>query len=222
MSDIRARLALGVSAAGLTTSAAFGQQVAANDTTPEAKGLETVVVTDRRINYDLLPSKILDTPQSIDVVPAEVIKEQGVTSLVDALKNVPGITLNAGEGGTHGDLVNLRGFSAGDDYFLDGLRDTGLYNRDVFAADSIEVYKGPASTLFGRGTTGGVINQVSKSPELYPIYDFAATGGTNAEIRLTGDVNYVLGDDMAVRLNLMAQRNNVEGRPFARTQKWGA
>ena len=165
---------------------------------------------------------MLNTPQSIDVVPAQVIKEQGVTSLQDALKNVPGITLNAGEGGTHGDLVNLRGFPINDDYFLDGLRDTGLYNRDVFDVESIEVYKGPASTLFGRGTTGGVINQVTKSPELYPINDFTATGGTNAEVRLTGDVNYVLGDDMAVRLNLMAQRNNVEGRPFDRTQKWGA
>ena len=66
------------------------------------------------------------------MIPAQVIKEQGVTNLQDALKNVPGITLNAGEGGTHGDLVNLRGFSAGDDYFLDGLRDTGLYNRDTF------------------------------------------------------------------------------------------
>ena len=73
------------------------------------------------------------------MVPPQVIKEQGVTSLQDALKNVPGITLNAGEGGTHGDLVNLRGFPAGDDYFLDGLRDTGLYNRDTFDLDSIEV-----------------------------------------------------------------------------------
>ena len=216
------RAVLGASAASLGSAAvitaAFGQQVAAND---QGKPSETVVVTDTRTNFDLLPDKILDTPQSIDVVPAEVIKEQGVTSLVDALKNVPGITLNAGEGGTHGDLVNLRGFSAGDDYFLDGLRDTGLYNRDVFDVESIEVYKGPASTLFGRGTTGGVINQVSKTPQLYPIDDFTITGGTNAEVRLTGDVNYVL-DDMAVRLNLMGQRNNVEGRPFARTQKWGA
>jgi catecholate siderophore receptor len=209
------RALAGASTVGLTSAAAFGQTVAANDT-------ESVVVTDRKLNVDLLPEKILDTPQSIDVVPAQVIKEQGVTSLQDALKNVPGITLNAGEGGTHGDLVNLRGFPINDDYFLDGLRDTGLYNRDVFNVDSIEVYKGPASTLFGRGTTGGVINQVTKSPQLYPIYDFTATGGTNAEIRLTGDVNYVLGDDMAVRLNLMAQRNNIEGRPYARTQKWGA
>jgi catecholate siderophore receptor len=214
------RAITGASTVGLasaaTLSTAMGQTVAANANT------ESVVVTDQKSSYDLIPDKILNTPQSINVVPAEVIKEQGVTSLQDALKNVPGITLNAGEGGTHGDLVNLRGFPINDDYFLDGLRDTGLYNRDVFDVESIEVYKGPASTLFGRGTTGGVINQVTKAPQLYPIDDFTATGGTNAEIRLTGDVNYVLDDTMAVRLNLMAQRNNIEGRPFARTQKWGA
>jgi catecholate siderophore receptor len=212
-----ARTAL--SGAGLSSaafSAALGQDVAAND-----RPVETVVVTDSKLNLDLVPGKILDTPASINVVPATVIREQGVTSLQEALKNVPGITLNAGEGGTHGDLVNLRGFSAGDDYFIDGLRDTGLYNRDVFDMQSIEVIKGPASTLFGRGTTGGTINQVSKMPELFPIDDFALTGGNNAEIRATADVNYVLGDDSAARVNLMGQRNNVVGRDFARTQKWG-
>jgi catecholate siderophore receptor len=216
------RAALGVSSAGITSaaaiSAAFGQQTAAND---QPRTPETVTVTDQRLTIGLLPEKLLDTPQTVDVISSQVIKEQGVTNLQDALKNVPGITLNAGEGGTHGDLVNLRGFSAGDDYFIDGLRDTGLYNRDTFDVQSIEVYKGPASTLFGRGTTGGVINQVSKSAELYPIDDFTLTGGNNAEIRGTGDVNYVLGDTSAVRVNVMGQRNNIVGRPFARTQKWG-
>ncbi len=216
------RASLGVSSATLTSAAAitaaFGQQVAANDQT---KIIETVTVTDRRLTIGLLPERLLDTPQTVNVIPTEVIKEQGVTNLQDALKNVPGITLNAGEGGTHGDLVNLRGFSAGDDYFIDGLRDTGIYNRDVFDVQSIEVYKGPASTLFGRGTTGGVINQVSKSAQLYPVGDFTLTGGNNGEVRGTGDVNYVLGDTSAVRVNVMGQRNNVVGRPFARTQKWG-
>ena len=220
------RAGLAASSAGITSaaaiSAAFGQQPATSD---QPQSLETVVVTDQRLAIHLLPETLLDTPQSVNVVPARVIREQGVNNLQDALKNVPGITLNAGEGGTHGDLVNLRGFPAGDDYFLDGLRDTGLYSRDTFDYESLEVLKGPASTLFGRGTTGGVINQVSKSPQLYPITDFALTGGTNAEIRGTADINYLLGDILddtaAVRLNLMGQRNNIVGRNFARTQKWG-
>jgi len=221
-----ARAALGISGFGVGSAAAVGAawadnlQEAANSNAPH-NPIETVVVTQKRSSLDALPEKILNTPQSINVVPAEVIRQQGLTRLSDALKNVPGVTLNAGEGGTHGDLVNLRGFSAGDDYFLDGLRDTGLYDRDVFNVDSIEVYKGPASTLFGRGSTGGVVNQVSKGATLYPIDDATMTLGTNAELRGTADWNTVLGETSALRVNLMGQRNNVAGRPFVRDQRWG-
>src|SRR5258707_4256274 len=197
-SDTLVRTAIGLAGAGLGSVAgiasAQGQQVAANT-------VETVGVTAKRSALDLLPKKTLDTPQSINVIPAEVIRQQGLNNLQDALRNVPGITLNAGEGGTHGDLVNLRGFSAGDDYFMDGLRDTGLYDRDTFDYESLEVYKRPASTLFGRGSTGGRINHGLKSPPPYPIHEFAPNGGSNAELRATADLNYVLGDDSAVRLN---------------------
>ena len=217
------RTALCASSLGLTAaaamSAAFGQEVAANVINNQT--LETVTVTEQRLTLGLLPGKILDTPQSVNVIPAQVLQEQGATTLTEALKNVPGITLNAGEGGTHGDLVNLRGFSVSDDYFLDGLRDTGLYTRDAFDYDSVEVLKGPSSTLFGRGSTGGAINQVTKSPELYPIDNFSVTGGTNAELRGTADVNYVLGDDAALRVNVMGQRNNIDDENFARNQRWG-
>ena len=184
--------------------------------------IETVNVTAQRSTLDILTEKILNTPQSIDVIPAQVIQRQGVTNLRDALKNVPGITLNAGEGGNHGDQVNLRGFSASDDFFLDGLRDTGFYTRDTFDYQALEVYEGPASTLFGRGSTGGVVNQVTKKPELYPIDDATFAVGSNDEVRATADVNYVTGDDSALRINLMGQRNHYDGRPFQRSQRWGA
>jgi len=213
---------LGMASAAATFSAAFGQAAVASYDTPKRNDVETVVVTGMRSSLDVLPQTILDTPQSINVIPAKVIQQQGVNNLADALKNVPGITLDAGEGGTHGDLVNLRGFSAGDDYYLDGLRDTGLYDRDTFDVSALEVYKGPASTLFGRGSTGGVINQVSKMPELFPIDDFSVTGGTNSEIRATADVNYVLGDTMAARINLIGQDSSVVDRPYTRNQRWGA
>jgi catecholate siderophore receptor len=75
---------------------------------------------------------------------------------------VPGITINAGEGGAHGDSVNLRGISVPDSFFLDGLRDIGLYQRDTFDEEAVEVLLGPSSVLFGRGSTAGVINQVTK------------------------------------------------------------
>lgn len=217
-------LAMGLAGVGIaSTTVISGAQAQALPTDAAAAngGIETVNVTGRRSSLDLVTGKIQNTPQSINVVPLEVMRQQGVATLTDALKNVPGITMNAGEGGTHGDLVNLRGFSAGDDYFMDGLRDTGLYDRDAFDYESVEVYKGPASTLFGRGSTGGVINQVLKGPQLYPIANFQMTGGTNDEARGTADVNYVLGDASALRVNLMAQISDVEGRPFVHDERWG-
>jgi len=217
-------IAMGLAGVGIASATAISgaqAQTLAADAAGASNGIETVNVTAQRSSLDTLTAKIKDTPQSINIVPLEVMQQQGVTTLQDALKNVPGITLNAGEGGTHGDLVNLRGFSAGDDYFMDGLRDTGMYDRDSFDYESVEVYKGPASTLFGRGSTGGVINQVMKSPQLYPIANFQITAGTNDEGRATGDVNYVLGNTSALRVNFMGQINKVEGRPYVRNQRWG-
>ena len=110
-----------------------------------------------------LPEPIRDIPQSITVVPQELIQEQGVTNLRNALRNVTGISFQAGEGGgAQGDNLSLRGFNARNDFFLDGIRDQGPCFRDVFNIEAVEVLKGPSALYFGRGTTGGVINQVSK------------------------------------------------------------
>ena len=136
------RRALETTALGI--GAAFVSSGALAQTVQDASAVETVNVTAERTHLTKLPDQILNTPQSIDVIPLQVMQEQGVASLADALKNVPGITLNAGEGGSHGDTVNLRGFSASDDFFLDGQRDTGTYFRDTFNLDAIEVYEGPA------------------------------------------------------------------------------
>src|SRR4051812_36175361 len=114
------------------------------------------------------PVLIRDVPQSLTVINRAVMDSQGAASLSDVLRNVPGITLGAAEGGSIGNNINLRGFSARTDLYLDGVRDRGQYYRDVFSLDSIEVLKGPSSMLFGRGSTGGVINQVSKLPNLRP------------------------------------------------------
>ena len=92
------------------------------------------------------------------------MQSQGATSLASALRNVPGLTIGAAEGGTIGNNINLNGFSARTDIYLDGMRDRGQYYRDTFALEQIEVLMGPSSMLFGRGSTGGVINQVLKKP----------------------------------------------------------
>ena len=183
--------------------------------------VETVNVTAERTHLSKLPDEIKNTPQSIDVIPLEVMQQQGVASLADALKNVPGITLNAGEGGAHGDTVNLRGFSASDDFFLDGQRDTGTYFRDTFNTEAIEIYEGPASTLFGRGSTGGVINLISKTPQLHPIDELRVSASDAPGYRATLDVNTVLSDDAAFRVNLMGNDSHVTDRNYVRTRRWG-
>jgi len=151
------------------------------------------------------PQLLRDIPQSVTVINRTVMDSQAATSLADVLRNVPGITIGAAEGGTIGNNINLRGFSARTDLFMDGARDRGQYYRDVFSLDSVEVLKGPSSMLFGRGSTGGVINQVSKAPSLKAANEVTATVGTNKSVRTTGDFNTPLSDSSAFRVAVMGQ-----------------
>jgi catecholate siderophore receptor len=146
-----------------------------------------------------------DVPQSITVLDRKMLDSQAAASLKDALRNVPGITLGAGEGGVIGDNINLRGFSARTDVYLDGMRDRGQYTRDIFALDAVEVLKGPSSMLFGRGSTGGVINQISKKPDLRDRGEVGLTVGTDDYYRTTADVNRKLSDTSAFRVAAFGQ-----------------
>ena len=152
-----------------------------------------------------VPTAVRDIPQTVVVVNRNLLEAQGATSFQDALRNVPGITITAAEGGTIGDNVNLRGFSARTDIYLDGFRDRGQYYRDTFDLDAIEVLKGPSSMLFGRGSTGGVINQVSKTPQLRTFGQFSTTVGTDDRYRISGDYNTPLSATSAFRVNAYAQ-----------------
>lgn len=115
---------------------------------------------------DKLTGPLLETPQSIIALPRQLLDDEGVTTMREALRNVPGVSLAAGEGGQQGDNLSIRGFNAQNDFYLDGMRDFGSYYRDPFNLQSIEVLEGPASVLFGRGSSGGAVNQVSKQPQL--------------------------------------------------------
>jgi len=127
-----------------------------------------------------LPGSVQDTPQTINVIPQEVLQQQAVTTLDQALRNVAGITMGVGEGGGsfNGDQFRIRGFDAKDDIYIDGLRDFGVYTRDSFNYESVQVLKGPSSLLFGRGTTGGGINVQSKIPLLEDFSAGTASGGS--------------------------------------------
>jgi catecholate siderophore receptor len=162
-----------------------------------------------------------DTPQTISVVPQEILVEQGVTTLRDALRNVAGISLAAGEGGAQGDNLTIRGFTARNDLFIDGMRDFGSYYRDPFNLEEVEVLQGPSSVTFGRGSTGGVVNQASKTPVLSQSISGNISAGTDLTRRMTLDVNEQIGKTSAFRLNLMGDENNVAGRDIAENRRFG-
>ena len=92
-----------------------------------------------------VPTALRDIPQAAVVVPKAVLQSQAATSFSDALRNVPGVTIGAAEGGQIGNNINLRGFSARTDIYLDGFRDRGQYYRDTFDLESIDVLYGPSS-----------------------------------------------------------------------------
>lgn len=168
-----------------------------------------------------------DIPQTIAVIPEAVMRDQNSTTLRETLRNVPGISIQAGEGGVPaGDQLSIRGFSARTDMFIDGIRDIGGYTRDPFNFEQIEVVKGPASSYTGRGSTGGSINMVTKTPETEAFYRGTFGLGTDEYKRTTLDINQPLDDlgassNTAVRLNALIHRNDNPGRKVSQNERWG-
>ena len=189
---------------------------------------ESVVVNGenapQQVSLDRYPVALLDTPQAISVISKATMHEQGVTTLRDTLRNAPGISLAAGEGGSQGDNLTLRGFTARNDIFLDGMRDFGSYYRDPFNYEEVDVLEGPSSVSFGRGSTGGVINQESKSPALHPFITGETDLGTDLTRRGSVDINqplHHLGPGAAARLNIVSHASNVSERDVAYNQRFG-
>lgn len=171
-----------------------------------------------------LPGSVQDTPQMIDVITPETLREQGVTTLDEALRrNVPGVTVSIGEGngGMNGDQFRIRGLDAKGDIYVDGLRDFGVYTRDSFNYEAVEVLKGPSSESFGMGTTGGSINTVSKTPFFEDAYSGTAGAGNGPFGRATIDLNQTVTPNLAIRLNAMATRAEVVDREGVESKRWG-
>ncbi len=198
---------------------------------PNSEIDEIVVIEEARNRYRVddsalskLSESLRDTPQSIATMSKELLDDRGATSLNDALRNVPGITLGAGEFSWQGNNPTIRGFSARDDMYLDGLRDFGSYPRDPFNLESVEILLGPSSILFGRGSTGGAINQVTKAPVRDRLTNLAVNVGSDDTVRATADLARPLalhGDTAAFRLNLLAHQGEIADRTGARTERFG-
>jgi len=165
---------------------------------------------------------LLDTPKSITVISAQVIQQTASTTLTDALRTTPGITMGAGEGGNPvGDRPFIRGFDSQGSIFIDGMRDIGSQSREIFDLESVEVSKGSGGAFNGRGAGGGGINLVSKAPKAENFLAGSVGLGTDNYQRYTLDGNYRTSDTTAVRLNLMKHKSDIAGRDEANVDRWG-
>lgn len=190
----------------------------------QAKDSVMVTAPAGSTSLDKLTEPLLETPQSISVVSSYVMDDQAVSTLRDTVRNVPGISLAAGEAGAQGDNLTIRGFTARNDIFLDGIRDFGSYYRDSFNYEQVDVLEGPAGIEFGRGSTGGVINQESKVPGVEKFENVETQFGTDLTRRLTADINSPLATELggtAFRANVMAEEAGVAGRDTAEIRRFG-
>lgn len=234
MSDARSTalkaLLFASSAAGMLCAspvlAADDAPIATADVTQDATTLSAVDVHGQRVKREpkdpQFVAPLLDTPRSVTVIPQQIIEQTAATSLQDILRTSPGITFGAGEGGQPlADRPFIRGQASGNNIFVDGIRDTGGQQREVFNLEQVEVIKGPDSVYSGRGSGGGSINLGSKAPRLQNFIHGSAGIGTDSYARGTVDANWQVSPTAAMRLNLMASQGDVAGRDAVDFDKWG-
>jgi catecholate siderophore receptor len=165
---------------------------------------------------------LIDTPRSVTVVTKEVLEDTGATSLADALRTVPGITMAMGEGGAPlADRPFIRGSESTGGILVDGMRDSSSQSRDTFNLEQIEVVRGASGPLAGRGAAGGSLNLVTKTPKAE---DFASgsIGVGNAEyLRGTIDLNKMLTENAALRVNILGHNSEIAGRDGVYDDRWG-
>jgi catecholate siderophore receptor len=209
--------AIGIASAVLATGAA-----AQDGALPQIDVLSDSGQTYQATNQTItrLPTPLRDTPQTINVVTEKVLQERNARTMEEALRSVPGITFQAGEGGQQGDSPIINGFAGRADMFRDGIRDPGWYTRDLFSSDRVEVYKGPASFAFGRGSTGGAINIVSKLPTGASFIDGVVTGSTPKGVRAEVDASGKQGN-VAARIAVIGQDIDTPTRDNVWTKRWG-
>lgn len=208
-----------LSAVGVADEAPKTKELSKISVRAEEDAYKTEVVSNPKYTQSLL-----DTPQTITVIPSAIIAEQGATTLRDVLRNSPGITFQAGEGGggLPGDQnFSMRGISSRNSLFIDGVRDIGAYTRDSFNLQQVEVIKGPTGVIAGRSATSGAINQVTKTPFARDAESFSVGYGTDDFKRVTADLNLGLNDSMALRLNGVYHDGEVANRDVVENKRWG-
>lgn len=191
-----------------------------------AEGKDSLRATETSIGKG--KQQLRDIPQSITVVTEKQLDDRNLDTVKDALKQTAGITFQAAEGGEED--IRLRGFalSTTGDIFVDGLRDPAFYDRDTFNLDRVELLRGSASMLFGRGSTGGAVNLVNKVPRLMDENQIDMTVGSHNHRRVVGDFNQQTGENSALRVSAMkttADNNgagsSIDKQGLAGSYRWG-
>ena len=185
------------------------KQVTVKEKAEAPEGKDSVRATTTSIGKG--NQELRNIPQSITVVTEKLIDDRNLDNLKDVLRNTAGVTFQAAEGGEED--IRLRGFSLATtgDLFIDGMRDPAFYDRDTFNNDRVELLRGSASMLFGRGSTGGAVNQVSKLPRLITEHEVTTTLGSHNYVRVLGDFNIQTGESAALRINAMANKADNNG-----------
>ncbi|ACF02465.1 TonB-dependent siderophore receptor [Rhodopseudomonas palustris TIE-1] len=176
-----------------------------------------------RLSGTKFTEPVLNTPRTVTVLTKELLEDKNATSLREVARSTAGVTLGTGEGGNaFGDRFFIRGFDARNDVFIDGIRDPAISIRENFFTEQVEILRGPASTMAGRGTAGGAINIVTKQATTEGNFTKAETTfGSDATKRVTVDVNQVLSPTLAVRVDGLYQDARVAGRNYVTDDRWG-
>ncbi|MFN3162892.1 MAG: TonB-dependent receptor [Pseudohongiellaceae bacterium] len=153
-----------------------------------------------QVNALRTPTPIIDVPQSLSIITAEQITQQGFTSIGDIINYTPGVNTSQGEG--HRDAVVFRGVRSTADFFIDGARDDVQYYRPLYNLEQIEILRGPNALLFGRGGTGGILNRVTKKGVIDEVFtNYQAGVNSFGGFDLQVDSNVATGENSAVRVN---------------------
>mgnify|MGYP003582568242 FL=1 len=182
---------------------------------PRVKEVTTATRTSTPVRY---------VPQAVDSIKTANVLDYGTHELGKALSGLPNVSSGAD---TRFDSVRIRGFDASNDFYLDGIRDDSQYVRDLHNIERVEVLKGPAAVLYGRGSQGGIINRVSKAPEAGRRSSIEVQGGSEDLRSLYADLSADPSDTISLRLNLGERDNNsfrdgVDGsrQLFAPSMSW--
>ncbi|MDQ7970510.1 MAG: catecholate siderophore receptor Fiu, partial [Oxalicibacterium faecigallinarum] len=206
------------------SGATFAQQSPADTTLPAVNvSGQAETYKAEKASSAKFTQPLVDTPQTITVIKKELLQDQGATTLTEALRNTPGVTMTMGENGntTTGDSVFMRGFDTQGSIFVDGIRDLGTITRDVFNMEQVEIVKGPSGSDNGRGAPSGYINLESKKAKADNFTNVSVGMRSAGSIRATADLNRQFSENAAFRLNLLSDTGSVEDRDWVKNKSLG-